>query len=373
MRIGNTIRAAWGISLAFLLLAPAAGSPPSMPPYTLDDLGDLGGGESQALGISEAGMVVGRSALATGAMHPFASDRRMADLGTLTGGTSGQATDVNELGQVVGHGGINGYGPPYPQITQGFIVSDGTMQPVGALHCPCSVNRRHGYSEAHAINALGEVVGFSEVFRCGGQHAFLWREGVMQDIGGGAGDPSYSRAWAINDAGQVTGDIRSRTDCSVWPHARAFLWDDGVMRDLGTLDGHSFSTGTAINQAGQVAGLSGDGPVTRAVLWDAGTITDLGALPGDVSSEASDINDAGQVVGFSSGADPSAVRAFLWQDGVMHDLNDLITADARWVLMHATGINDAGEIAGYGLRDGRMRAWLLRPRGLVHGASNPLR
>jgi probable HAF family extracellular repeat protein len=49
----------------------------------------------------------------------------------------------------------------------------------------------------------------------------------------------------------------------------------------------------------------------------------LGTLPGDVSSGAKDINNKGQVVGQSCDINQNC-RAFLWQNGMMTDLNTLV-------------------------------------------------
>ncbi len=103
----------------------------------------------------------------------------------------------------------------------------------------------------------------------------------------------------------------------------------------------------AINNAGQIAGISdpaGDA-TTYAVLWQNGGITHLGVLPGDVSSVANDINAQGQVVGVSCDANFNC-RAFLWDHGVMMDLNSLIPPDSPLYLTFGGGINDRGEIAG---------------------------
>ena len=103
----------------------------------------------------------------------------------------------------------------------------------------------------------------------------------------------------------------------------------------------------AINNAGQIAGISdplGDA-TTYAVLWQNGGITNLGTLPGDVTSVANDINASGQVVGVSCDANFNC-RAFLWDKGVMMDLNSLIPPDSPLYLTYGGGINDRGEIAG---------------------------
>lgn len=73
------------------------------------------------------------------------------------------------------------------------------------------------------------------------------------------------------------------------------------------------------------------------------------------------INASGQVVGASVG--PSGARAFLWQDGVMRDLNELAGPGLGGVLVSAQHINDAGVITGRMLEQstGRTLPVVLRP------------
>ncbi|MGO9401988.1 MAG: hypothetical protein ACLPVW_00805 [Terriglobales bacterium] len=89
---------------------------------------------------------------------------------------------------------------------------------------------------------------------------------------------------------------------------------------------------------------------------------DLGTLPGDVGSDGDGINDLGQVVGGSWDAEGND-RAYLWQNGVMTDLNTLISPDSPLYLIEATGtINDQGQIAGIGLTSaGDVHAFLATP------------
>jgi probable HAF family extracellular repeat protein len=104
-----------------------------------------------------------------------------------------------------------------------------------------------------------------------------------------------------------------------------------------------------------------DGINFHAFLWQNGVMTDLGLLPGDVQSWANMINNKNQAVGTSFDASGGR-RAFIWQNGVMTDLNTLIPAGSPLFLLEAFGINDRGQIAGFGnLSNGQLRAYLLTP------------
>jgi probable HAF family extracellular repeat protein len=349
----------WTLALpvvALALMGPAGTHPLGEAAYSITDLGTLGGDASEATGINNQGGVVGWSATAGGETHAFLyAAGTMTDLGTLPGGTSSRATGINDAGQVVGFAGINEHGPGFQEFTQGFIWQDGSMQALGALYCPCTFNKRYGTSAAFGVNAAGQVVGDSETVRGEAfRHAFLWEGGAMQDIGGGAGSFSISVAYGINGTGQVVGSF----------DGRAFLWQNGERRDLGTLPGHSLSTARAINSFGQVVGesVAVDGEaVARAVVWEGDTVRDLGTLPGDLSSRARGINGTGQVVGESFLPWGGLSRAVLWKNGAAYDLNTLISPGSGWILTSAAAINDAGQIVGAGLRDGRPRAFLLTP------------
>jgi len=70
----------------------------------------------------------------------------------------------------------------------------------------------------------------------------------------------------------------------------------------------------------------------------------LGKLPGDIRAEALGVNENNQVVGLSRGG-PHVFRAFIWQNGVMTDLNCL-TVPGSPFLLFANDINGHGEISG---------------------------
>ena len=88
------------------------------------------------------------------------------------------------------------------------------------------------------------------------------------------------------------------------------------------------------------------GPPYLALLWEGDGFIELGTLGGN-ESIANDINNLGQVVGKSKTAD-GVDHAFIWQDGVMCDLNDLIITETDFELASAEAINDLGDIVGWG-------------------------
>jgi probable HAF family extracellular repeat protein len=175
---------------------------------------------------------------------------------------------------------------------------------------------------------------------------------------------TYSQAFGINDRGQVIGESGFR-DAEGHP----FFWSNGVMTDVGTLGGpHGFAL--AINNQGQVVGgadttipdpANPGGVLAHAFLWTPGHMQDLGSTADEPYSEAHAINNRGQIVGLGCCAGNN-LRALLWQDGRVLDLNTLIPATSGWYLVGAGGINDRGQIVGGGINpQGQFHAFLVSP------------
>ncbi|MBV9274591.1 MAG: hypothetical protein JO333_11905, partial [Verrucomicrobia bacterium] len=55
------------------------------------------------------------------------------------------------------------------------------------------------------------------------------------------------------------------------------------------------------------------------------------------------------------------LHAFLYTAGTVQDLNNLLATNPGWILQTATGINNAGQIVGYGTINGQIHAFLLTP------------
>ena len=79
-------------------------------------------------------------------------------------------------------------------------------------------------------------------------------------------------------------------------------------------------------------------------------MSDLGTLGGTFSDSAG-INNRHQIVGTST-VSSGQQHAYIFSKAKMTDLNELIPSDSGWILVAATGINDAGEIVGNGRING---------------------
>jgi probable HAF family extracellular repeat protein len=334
--------------------------------YQVIDLGTLGGKRSNIGGINNRGEVVGGSTLLSkedSNFHAFLwNNGAMNDLGTL-GGPSSTANAVSSSTQVVGVAETTNSGgnpdfcflaKPASETRQcrAFLWRNGAMNDLGTLGGTNSAVPTKG------INSRGQVVGIAET-PTQEFHAFLWQNGVMTDLRT-LGGPAV--ALGINDLGQVVGAASFDTDSNL----HAFLWENGLMSDLGTLGG-KISFALVNNNKGQVVGLSalpGD-EKNHAFLWKDGNtppMIDLTPLSlFDANSAAFDISDKGQVVGELS--DLGGRRAFLWENGVMTDLNTLISADDSLYLLSAFQINDRGQIVGDALQKstGEVHAFLATP------------
>ncbi len=344
--------------------------------YEVTNLPSLGGTASAGSSINNRGWAAGSSNLVGDQAQHAALWRNgsVTDLGTLGGPNSGVLWPVeNERGVIVG---ISQTAQPdpfgerwscsafFPAATGtghqclGFAWHDGVMRPLPTL------GGTNGF--ATGANNRGQIVGWAEntvhdatcvapqvlQFR-----AVVWGPAVgeIQELPPLPGD-SVSAATAVNNRGQVVG-ISGRCDRAVgrFSAIHAVLWQDGKPTDIGNLGGVAWNTPMSINERGDVVGFSnvsaaaGGGFAAHAFLWTKRDgIRDLRTLPGDTTSQALGINDRREIVGTSCDADFNC-RAFVWRHDVMTDLNTLVEPDYRDRLLTGNDINEAGRITGQAL------------------------
>jgi probable HAF family extracellular repeat protein len=333
--------------IGVMILLTASSPAPAQQQYRIVDLGTLGGPNSMAMAISENGIVSGWAELPSGERNAVIWDSTgIVDLGTPPGAIESRAMAANEFGQVAGRAEVG------PQ-SQGFFFENGTWTPIGNLPGTSA-------SGANDIDSGGRIVG-SSFNPDGVSRAIIWDAGVLTDLGTLF---STSYASAINEAGQVVG-VTDIGPPAGGQERRGFLWENGQMTALDPLPGGLRSAAFDINDVGQICGLSRQPggppyfiPFNVAVLWEDGVVNNLGVHG---LSSASAINNHGQVVGLRATGNSSPSTAFIWQNGVTQNLNNLIPSDSGWDLRSARDINDAGQIVGSGRHPQADRAYLLEP------------
>ncbi|MCY2987934.1 MAG: leucine-rich repeat domain-containing protein, partial [Planctomycetota bacterium] len=253
--------------------------------------------------------------------------------------------------------------PVYTPLRHATAYANGQLADLGTLGGPGAS------SVAYDVNNHQQIVGASEKPGAGNYHAFLADQSGMQSLETNTNLVS-SQARAINDASRVVGQIE--TSAGVY---HAFLWQGGAtatgtMTDIsGVASGWLLKDAQDINESGWIVGYGTWSGNDRAfVLKPQGTGYELTALAtlGGSTSYATAINDAGQIVGYSTTAG-GLIHAFLWEDGVITDLNDHATqfVGTGTALTQAWDINNDGTVVGTATAaDNSTRPFLVTPRAV---------
>lgn len=274
-------------------------------------------------------------------------------------GHGSYAQYINNSGDVAGYYS-NGYG------SHGFATIDGVSYDLWGFDSD---------SEVFGINDSGEVLGHKWID--GESHIMLWKDGQATDLGA---QPYGGRPVAINNSGQIlafngggyvlnsSGStpvnvpdqmMRSVDDISdsgtvVGTYGSGdpmgFLWQDGQFTYLQGI-GNGYLNIEAMSDQGHIVGRLD----THPFVWHNNQLTYVCA---DAQyNDALGVNNHGVVVGDQNG------KAFVWADGVLNYLDDLIPDedDYMWGLKSAYAINDAGQIVGYGIYESEWSAFLMTP------------
>jgi probable HAF family extracellular repeat protein len=387
-------RCAWAAA-ATLTVGTAAGDDSDnfrhqRPEFRVVNLAALGGSENAGNSINDQSLIAGFANL------PDNNSRHAMlwlygfrfDLGTLGGPNSNVAWPVKNTSGLIA--GIAQTTTPQPRgetwsclsffarPTRAAATCLGVVWEEGKIRALPTLGGDNGF--ATGANNHRQVVGWAEnnvedpscvrpqilQFR-----ATLWGPDLDQvrELPPLPGD-STSAATGINDKGQVIGISGACGTSRGGVAARhAVLWENGKPIHLGNLGGVAWNTPMALNEHGEIVGFSNvsedDGAAfnARAFLWTRERgIEDLGTLPGDSMSQALGINEQRQIVGISCTAGFGSCRAFLWERGVMLDLNDLVSDGYADQLFTANDINNLGQITGYALKAGSPDAipvWVL--------------
>jgi probable HAF family extracellular repeat protein len=384
----------WVVSLLAALAMPSLlGAQAKLPGhvrYTVIDLGPVGPPPGQAFSITQNTLVSGAAAVPGGAIHAVLWLKNFKfDIGKRgLGGTNSIAFGANVWGQVVGLAETSKADPNGEDFcgfaAQGFPSSSGSCLPylwqLGVMRPLPTLGGNNG--QANQINIRGQAVGLAENnkkdLNCPAPQVLqfkpvLWENGRARQLPTVGGDVD-GVALGINDRGQVagaSGDCAPFSPTLLFPlqPLHAILWQQGKAVDLGNLGGDGYGFGNIalnLNSKGEVVGnsdLPGD-TTNHAFLWTKEKgMQDLGTLPGDFLSAGLDINDRTEVVGVSLDSSFN-LRAYLWRNGHMTDLNSLIPADSPLALLLACSINSKGEIIGLAMQksNGEFHAFLATPK-----------
>ncbi len=337
------------IATSFLLPAVSIAQVRLLHPRTGYVIQDLSVGspfpDAYAYGISQNGKITGLGTdPVTNEWHAFTyQSGAFHDLGDLGYPWGAQGEAINNSGQVL----AIGYGPAY----NAALYSNGTVTQIGG-----------SFTEGLSINNAGNVVGR---FRNddGNFQGFAYINGQFSAV------PIWTYVYmirSINDSNQFVGSLGYYWSYGGYVHSvgHAFLDSAGTITDLGSIGGgpQTYTEAFGINNAGQVTGYSTAADLTQhAFLYSSGAMTDLGTIPPYYTCGVS-INSSGKIVGNITTYLGDPIGVFVYSGGVMSNLTDLLgPRGAAWSQLTACQISDEGWIVGSGTINGATHGFVARP------------
>jgi probable HAF family extracellular repeat protein len=306
------------------------------------------------------------------------------DLGTLGGKNSWMNFgEINDFGQVVGYSETKVPDPNGEDVC-GFGTHRKCLPFLWQFFHMSALPLLGGNNgQASSINNRGQIGGFAETATVDSgcppnliRTPVLWKNDKAHPIPLPTvdGDPDGDAVW-INDEGQAAG---SSGNCS-GTVLHAVSWENITAENVTASALPDFGTGAfaqGMNNQGQIVGSVGtaDNLTQTGALWQNKTLTTLDLLPGDFGGLASGINSKGQVVGSNWDSNFNWSHAFIWQDNVTTDLNTLFPASTNLCAVMANKINERGQISGMaivrsGPDAGNIHAFLATPVNQSMGKS----
>ncbi len=337
----------------------------------------LGGTTSGANAINDLGWAMGFAASPANTTEAAVwIEGRMIKLGILPGGTNSSVpweSVTNNQGLIVGISDtsvVQPRGEVFSCAQAGFIPNNGNTclgflwHPPGFMSALPTLGGDNGF--ATGINNKGQVIGWAETSyedpTCVSPQVLQFLPFVydvktekITALQVFPGD-SDGTANALNDQGQMAGISGICENAEGAASARhAVFWEnqDSTPINMGNLGGKAWNTPSSMNSKGEVVGFGNpsggqDAPFNAiAFYWSKSTgMLNLGTLDPFPNSIAYAINNQGLIVGQALNLSTGASHAFIYQDGIMTDLNSLMIGHNSLTLLYANDVDDSGVIVG---------------------------
>ena len=353
---------------ASLILVLASASASSAQTWRLVDLGSLGGSHSCANAINNKGDIVGVSTLKDSQVSHAVlwSKGDLVELGTLDGFASADAIGISDAGLIVGEAWIP-KGAMDKKRAIAWNAKKAATLAIARAETPGGA--------AYDVNDAGLAVGRAFINDPGtrsGARATMLEKGTVTlvpvfDLPDNGGSVTPELATSVNRAGTVAGAARAMIDGK--PLRRPFIYSKGVGSDpLYAFDHVNPAWINDLNEAGDLIvqrvvrkpGEPDGKGLWQSLLVKDGKVTEIAPLEGCVNSEMRAINKKGEAVGYSWNATGGTIPT-IYVDGVAIDPNKALTAPSEWKIVLLTDLNDAGQIVGVARKGEDTHAILLEP------------
>jgi hypothetical protein len=329
--------------------------PTGGPQYQIYDIGVVQPGDtaSQGLGVSRAGIAVGRSLSNDGSQaFTWTLNSGLVGLPNLAGRSYCVSNSATDSGSVVGTGATTAFGSGrLPVIWQNGGVSQ----------LPLPVGQTLG--DANSVNASNVAVG--SVNAGSDQRGVIYDGNSATIITQTTPDGSFFlTAFGINDSGRIVGQgidpVHAARNVGI-----AYDIGQSMAFDVGALPGMNGALAFGVSNTGYVVGSSmfNQGSGLPFIWSDQGGMVAIPLVSGTSQGTAQGVNSNGWVVGTDSG---NFAVPFLYDGTTSYRLADLIPPNSGWDLStntfsSALGISEDKVIVGTGVHNGDIRAYAMVP------------